>query len=49
MIKFTSFQRRVRAFGDTVPVQIVAQRVFADSVQTEYCSTFHSPCVSVQA
>ena len=31
IIKSTDFQRRVRAFGDIVPVQFVAQRVFADS------------------
>ena len=31
IIKSTNFQRRVRAFGDIVPVQFVAQRVFADS------------------
>ena len=31
IIKSTNFQRRDRAFGDIVPVQFVAQRVFADS------------------
>ena len=31
IIKSTNFQRHVRAFGDIVPVQFVAQRVFADS------------------
>ena len=29
-IKSINCQRRVRAFGDTVPVQIEAQRVFAE-------------------
>ena len=31
LLDFFNFQRRVRAFGDIVPVQFVAQRVFADS------------------